>query len=178
MVCCSVLQSADAEYSVLHSMLYSVAVCAGGLAEFVAVCCNVLQCVAACCTLCCIVLQCAQDDGLQSVLQCVAVCWRVLHCAIACCTRCCNVSQCIALCCTMLHCVALCCTVLHCVALCYSVLHTLLQYIAVCTGWPVEYRRLLHSIAVCAGKREGKRERAGVCACVWGTARRLCCSVL
>ena len=53
-----------------------------------AVCCSVLQRVAACC----------------SVLQCVVVC--------------CSVLQCVAMCCSVLQCVAVCCSVLQCVAVC------------------------------------------------------------
>jgi len=82
------------------------------VAAIVAVCCsmlcNVLQCVAVCCSeplQCCSVLLCAAV--CCSVLQCVAVCCSLLQCVAVCCREpphCChpfdNAPQCVAVCCS------------------------------------------------------------------------------
>jgi len=59
----------------------------------VAMCCNVLQCVAC------------------NLLQCVAMCCRMLQCLCSC-VR--NVVRCVAICCNVLQCVAMCCRMLKC----------------------------------------------------------------
>ena len=69
-----------------------------------AVCCSVLQCVAACCS----VLQCAAV--CRNVLQCVAACCSVLRCVAVCC----SVAQCVAVGCSALRCDAVWCSVLQC----------------------------------------------------------------
>ena len=51
-------------------------------AQFVAVCCSVLQCVAVCCSVLQYVAVCC------SVLQCVAVCCSVLQCTVSCSLMC------------------------------------------------------------------------------------------
>jgi len=61
--------------------------------QCVAVCCNVLQCVA-----------------FTMTLQCVAVCCSALHGVVFTMTV-----QCVAVCYSVLQCVALCCSVLQCV---------------------------------------------------------------
>ena len=79
-----------------------------------AVCCSVLQCVAALLyqAFAAFSLACAGDDARWK-LHCVAVC--------------CSVLQCVAMCCSALQCVAntahgeadkVCCSVLQCVAVC------------------------------------------------------------
>ena len=111
----------------------------------VAMCCNVLQCVAECrneyvsshtdvapqpvciegvgkCVLQCVAMFC-------NVLQCVAVCVLlvVLRIYLYLCviqvsgniSR--GVLQCVAVCCSVLQCAAICCSVLQCVAVCCSV---------------------------------------------------------
>jgi len=98
-------------------------------------CCNVLQCVAACCS----VLQREISEIVdvyewrpvvamcRSLLQCVAMCRSVFLCVPVCC----SVLQCVAVCCSVMQCeigdivdaydgrpgVAVCCSVLQCVAL-------------------------------------------------------------
>jgi len=67
-----------------------------------AVCCSVLQCVAACC----------------SVLQCVPVCSSLFRCV----PMCCSVLQCVARCHSVLQCVTVCCSVLHCIVVCCHLL--------------------------------------------------------
>jgi len=62
-----------------------IAVCCSVL-QRVAACFNVLQCVAVSCSVCC------------SALQCVVVCCSVLQ-HVACVAVCCSVSQCVAACC-------------------------------------------------------------------------------
>ena len=93
------------------------------LLHCVAVCCNVLQCVAE-----------TRSVKTQVNQQCVAVCRSVLQCVAVCCSvlqhhdSCCSVLQC---CCPSYQCVAVfhvavCCVVLQRVAACCSVL----QYVA------------------------------------------------
>jgi len=60
--------------------------------QFVAVCCNVLQCV---------------SPSDITVLQCVVVCCSVFQCVAVCC----RVFQCVAVWCSAVQCVALCCSV-------------------------------------------------------------------
>jgi len=148
-VFCSVLRCVAAHRSVC-CVCVAVCVATAGLTcshsntllvvlQYVAVCCSVLQRIAAC-VVC--VLQCALQRLLVanrthylsccSMLQCVAVCCSVLQ-RIAACVVC--VLQCAlqrrALlvanrthylsCCIMLHCVAVCCSVLQRIAACVGV---------------------------------------------------------
>ena len=104
-----------------------------GIWQCVAVCCSVLQCVAACgtawqcCAVCCRLLR-----SLKTIVQwhwrragrCidryVAVCCSVLRC----CSVCCSMLRCLDaivqwhwMCCSVLQCVAVCCSVLQCVTI-------------------------------------------------------------
>ena len=116
--------------------------------QCVAVCCSVLQGVAACSNVSsrlniqgnsgvCVVafVECCR------VLQFVAVCCRVMLCVEVCCSvlkrqlvpqftteNVCDNGMCVAVCCSVLQCATLCCSVLQCVTVCYSVL----QSITVC----------------------------------------------
>jgi len=82
----------------------------------VAACCSLLQCIAVCCSVP------RYDAVCGSVLQCVAVCCSVLQCVAVCqisrAPRCWagiavgSVLQCVAVCCSVLQCVAVCCSVL------------------------------------------------------------------
>jgi len=80
--------------------------------QCVAVCCSVLQCVAA---------------PLVKALTTVHVFARL---PVVCCgvlqrvAVCCSVLQCVAVCYSVLQCVAVCCSVLQCVAACCSVLRS------------------------------------------------------
>jgi len=103
-MCCSVLRvaayasrvavcSSEWQYVVMYVLNPRTAcgaVCSVYMPN-VAVCCRVLQCVPACCSVC--------AQPVKSVvcreLQCVAVC--------------CSVLQCVAVCCIVLQCVAVCC---------------------------------------------------------------------
>jgi len=76
--------------------------------QYVAVCCSMLQCVAAYVYHCCGVLQ--RDAVCCSMLQCVAVC----------CSRHVPLLRCVAVYCSMLHCVAVCCSKLQYDAACCS----------------------------------------------------------
>ena len=87
-------------------------------------CCSVLQCVAACCSL----LQFAAVWPIQfSEVWVVCVCGHPyllsIHTGVcvACCSVC-SVLQCVAVCCSVLQCVTMCCSVLQRVAMCCSVL--------------------------------------------------------
>ena len=71
-------------------------------------CCNMLQCVA----LCCSVKKLPDDEQVTYAVFCsvfFAVCCSVLQCVAVC-------LQCVAVCCSVLQCVAVCCSVLQCVA--------------------------------------------------------------
>jgi len=97
------------------------------------VCCNVVQCVAVCCSMLhvcvaawCRVLQCG--NGFRVTLQHTATRCNTLqrshtapHCRALVSSHghrclCCSVVQCVAVCCSVLQCVAVCCSVLQCVA--------------------------------------------------------------
>ena len=97
-VCCSVFEFAD---SMRGCPLHSCACVAVCVLQRVAVCCNVLQCVAVC-------LFFTSGAAWQSldprptVLQIVAVCCRVLQYI----TECCSMLQYVAVCCSMLQYVA------------------------------------------------------------------------
>ena len=110
----------------------------------IAECCNVLECVAVCCSMFhCIhvhiqiqlelyakILQRNQYKikiQIESILcvytfphadcsasQCGAMCCTAHHTAV-----CCSVLQCVAVCCSVLQCVAVCCSVLQCVVCMY-----------------------------------------------------------
>ena len=107
---------------------------------WIAVCCSVLQCVAACCAACFCVLQRIYQLELASRAapehsrrQCVAECcsmlqficqWQLESRAAPERSR----RQCVAVCCSMLQYVAVCCSTLQYVAVRCS----MLQYVAVC----------------------------------------------
>jgi len=118
--CCSMLQCVTAycrSFAVCCSVLQCVAVILATCALIaprpillqvmqmcVAVCCSVLQCVAACCS----VLQCvaARHLGDYSVIAPRRILVQVMCVAV-----CCSVLQCVAVCSSVLQCVAVCCSV-------------------------------------------------------------------
>jgi len=74
-------------------------------------CCNVLQCVAVCCSVLVSVCRARCVWGAR-VLQCAAVCCSVLQCVGVCMScKMCVGCMCVAVCCSVLQCVAVCCSV-------------------------------------------------------------------
>jgi len=135
------------------------------------VCCSVLQCIAACCSvlrMCCSMLQCVRSEKVSRilcVLQCIAAC-----CSVLC--MCCRMLQCadytglrqgVVVCCSVLQCVAVCCV---CIPVCCSVL----RYVAMCCGM---------NIVGHGRKGYGPRQSVGFSLCCSVLQRvAACCSVL
>ena len=137
-LCCSVLQCMVAASQFCRYTYSTVSLllkfsCHVTIELTFSACCNVLQCVAVCCSAFhasqCVAVCC-------SVLQCIAVCYSVLQCV----TMCYSVLQCVAVRCSVLQCVAVCCSVLQCVAVCCSVLQCVAGVAVCCSdctdSWP------------------------------------------
>jgi len=126
---------------------------------------GVLQCAAVCVVVCCSVLQCVS----WYVAVCCSVCCGMLQCAALCAVVCCSVLQCVlwyvAVSCSV------CCIMLQCAAVCVvvccSVPQCVLWYVAVCCS-------------VCCGMLQCAVVCVVVCCsalqCVWQCAP-VCCSV-
>ena len=73
-------------------------------------CCNVLQCVAVCCS----ALQCESHDIALTVSAHLSIANVRVVCVLQCVAVCCSVLQCVAVCCSLLQCVAVRCSALQC----------------------------------------------------------------